>query len=302
VELERLHDLRVAEVQHLWPLLHDRDAGAERGEHGGVLDADHPCPDDDERCGHALQAQHRVGVEHPLIVELDLGWTGRLRAGGDDDVLRRDDLEIAARLTLDGHGVRVLEPGDAAEDVHVVAQELVADHLDLAADHMLCARQQVLDRDLALDAIAHAVQVPLGEPGEVEDCLAQRLGRDRAGVDADAAHHVAPLGDGHAFAQLGCGDRCLLAAGPGADHQQVVVIHGTVLPHSAALSAPQRCGQDAPGQAADVNTRARHWHVTARMPAGRSPQPAVHLGSCACSSTAERSNGRGTVSCPTLAP
>src|SRR5262249_4063525 len=64
----------------------------------------------------------------------------------------------------------------------------------------------------------------------VDDGLAQGLGRDRAGVDADAADHVAAIDQGDPLAQLGGLDRRLLAGGPGTDHHEVVVVrHVTVI-------------------------------------------------------------------------
>ncbi len=84
--------------------------------------------------------------------------------------------------------------------------------------------QQVGDRDLGLDPVAGAVHVALGEAGQVEHRLAQRLRRDRAGVDADPAHHGVPLGHGDPLAQLRRRDRGLLPARSRADHQQVVVV------------------------------------------------------------------------------
>ena len=56
--------------------------------------------------------------------------------------------------------------------------------------------EQVLDGDVALDPVARAVQIAHVEAGQVDDGLAQRLGRDGAGVDADAAHHLAALDHG----------------------------------------------------------------------------------------------------------
>ena len=79
VELQRLDDLGVAEVEHLRPLLHQRDPGAQRGEHRRVLDADHAGADHDQRVGHLLQLEDLVGVEHPGAVELDVGRPGRQR-------------------------------------------------------------------------------------------------------------------------------------------------------------------------------------------------------------------------------
>src|SRR5690606_13718090 len=143
------------------------------------------------------------------------------------DVRRGDRGAVAAPLALHRDGVLVLEAGGAGDDLDVVAQQLVADHLDLAPDHVLGARQQVGDRDVALDPVARAVQVALGEPGEVEDRLPQRLGRDRAGVDADAAHHAPAFRHADALAQLRGRDRGLLPARAGSDDEQVVVVHAT---------------------------------------------------------------------------
>jgi hypothetical protein len=171
VELQRLDHLGVAEVQHRRPLLDHRDAGAEGGEHRRILHADHAGADDHHRSRNPPQLENAVGVEHVLVVELDLGGTGRLRAGGDHDVLGGDGVAVAPPLALHGDGVLVLEPGGAAEDLDVVAQQLVPDHLDLPADHVLRARQQVGDGDLALDPVARPVHVPLRESGEVQHRL-----------------------------------------------------------------------------------------------------------------------------------
>ena len=157
----------------------------------------------------------------------------------------------------DDDGVLVLEAGGAAEDVDVVAQQLVADHLDLPADHVRGAGQQVGDGDLGLDPVAGAVHVALGEPGQVEHGLAQRLGRDGAGVDADPAHHVAPLGHAHPLAQLGRGDGGLLPARAGADHQQVVVVHRRSSHYPVVATVGRRCRRPASPAGRRPGKRAR---------------------------------------------
>ena len=89
VELERLDHFWIAEVQHRVALFHDGDLGAQGGEHRGVLDADHARADHHHRRREGLQVQDAVGVEHPLLVELDARRACRLGAGGDDDVFAR---------------------------------------------------------------------------------------------------------------------------------------------------------------------------------------------------------------------
>ena len=101
VELQRLDDLGIAEVQHGVALLDDGDLGAERGEHRRVLDADHAGADHHHRRREGLQIQDAVGVEHPVLVELDTGRARRLGAGGDDDVFAADRGSLAPGLVLD---------------------------------------------------------------------------------------------------------------------------------------------------------------------------------------------------------
>ena len=77
-------------------------------------------------------------------------------------------------------------------------------------------------------------------PGElVEHRLAQRLGRDRAGVDRDAAEPLPALDDRHALAELGGLDGRPLAAGPRADDEEIQV-HGASLTPRSPLPAMRR--------------------------------------------------------------
>ena len=113
-------------------------------------------------------------------------------------------------------------PGEQGD---VVAGQLVADDVDLAADHVLGAGGQVGDGDVFLEPVALAVQIPLGETGEIEHRLAQRLGGDGAGVDGDPTDHVGTVDDGDPAAELGRGDGGLLAARAGSDDKHVEVGH-----------------------------------------------------------------------------
>ena len=75
----------------------------------------------------------------------------------------------------------------------------------------------------------HLASVPsrgfLEQLGRVE----QRLGRDAADVEAGAAQRLAALGAGGLEAQLRGADRGDIAAGAGADHQDVEIV---ILSHS----------------------------------------------------------------------
>ena len=74
-----------------------------------------------------------------------------------------------------------------------------------------------------------AVQlVALGEAGQVEHRLAQGLRRDRPGVQADAADHLALLADPDPAPQLGALDRGALAGGAGPDDEEVEAHHATI--------------------------------------------------------------------------
>src|SRR5206468_481501 len=85
-----------------------------------------------------------------------------------------------------------------------------------------------------------AVQRALADAGEVQDRLAHRLGRDRAGVDADAADVVVALDEGDAAAELGGAEGGLLAGGAGADNHEVVGRwgHGSATRRSMSSSEP----------------------------------------------------------------
>ena len=126
---------------------------------------------------------------------------------------------------LDQHGVLVDEAAVPDVELDAVAHQLAADHVDFLADDVLGAGQQVGGGDLLLDAVAGAVELTLAHAGEVDDRLAQRLGRDGPGVDADAAEHPAPLDDRHRLAELGRRDGGLLTAGTRTDDDEVVFLH-----------------------------------------------------------------------------
>ena len=107
-------------------------------------------------------------------------------------------------------------------ELDAVAHQLAAYHLDLFADHMLGPGQQVGGGDPLLDPVARAVHLALVHSGQVEDGLAQRLGRDGAGIHAHPAEHATAFDHGNRLAKLRCGDRGLLPARTRTDDDEVV--------------------------------------------------------------------------------
>jgi hypothetical protein len=151
-------------------------------------------------------------------------WAGRLGTGRDDDLRRPDHAAFAAAVDL--HRVRVDKSRRTNEQIHVIAEQLRPHDLDLPADHVLRARQEVLDGNLLLHPVRLTVELAHRQSGQIEDGFPPGLRRDGAGVDADAANHVPSLDDADALTQLGRTDRRLLATWTGADDQQVVVVRG----------------------------------------------------------------------------
>ena len=155
-----------------------------------------PGAHDHHRPRHPLQVDDPVGIHDGALVELDAAGPGGPGAGGDHDLVGGGPADPAVAV-VDLHRVRVDEMPGAGEHRDPVAGQLAADHVDLPADDVLGAGGQVGDGDLVLDPVALPVHLPLVQAGQVQDRLAQGLGRDRAGVEAHAADHVLALDDRH---------------------------------------------------------------------------------------------------------
>ena len=215
-----LDHLGVDEVQDRRPGLDDRDLDVERGDHRGVLEADDARADDDEVPGEGLAREELIRVDDPLAVERHRRAVRRPRAAGDEDVLAVQDGRPVGRVHLDGVRIGELRPAMHGRDV--VARELRAHDLHLLGHDLLDAEGEVRDRDLAVDRVVLAVEGLLQEPGEVHDRFAERLGRDRARVQADAADHLLAVDHGDLLPELGGGDRGLLTGRTGSDDDEIV--------------------------------------------------------------------------------
>ena len=127
----------------------------------------------------------------------------------------------------------------AVDEVDVVAREVGADALPFVPEHRLLAAHELRHRRRAGERDRQAVHLALAVAGEEERGLAQRLRRERAGVDAGAAERGRLLDDGDALAEVGRLHGALFAGGAAANHDQIVVVHGPE--HTSGRPAGERC-------------------------------------------------------------
>ena len=162
-----------------------------------------------------------------LLVRLDAGQHARPRAGGDDDVLgliaagrKRAFRRLAlARLHRDlaGRVDRRLAP----DDLNLVLLHQKTDAVIEPLRHRARARHDC--RRIEADIVGFQAVV-LGVLHVMENLgrAQQRLGRNAAPVEADAAEIIA-LDDGRLEAELRGADGGDIAAGAGADDQDVEI-------------------------------------------------------------------------------
>src|SRR6516165_10847372 len=117
--------------------------------------------------------------------------------------------------------MRIFEPRGAADECDPIAPELRSHHRHLALDDGENAALEVRERDSILDGVIGPVERPLAEASQVEDGLAQRLARDGAAVETDAADRLLAVDDGDVLAELGGGDGAFLPGGAAPDHDQI---------------------------------------------------------------------------------
>src|SRR4029077_15634188 len=112
----------------------------------------------------------------------------------------RDRVEGA--VALDDDRVRILETRAAPYDGDVVAIELLLDDVALAPPHLGDARQELLQGGTArLHCVAGRLRGPC-RLAEAQHRFAERLARDRTGVDAHATDDTTLLDDRGAEPEL----------------------------------------------------------------------------------------------------
>ncbi len=123
---------------------------------------------------------------------------------------------------LDADAFRVDEMRHAVDYVNAIARQLSFSDVDLGLDHTLDPEGQVSHADFFLDAVIHAIHVPVVVAGEMQYGFAHRLGWNGSGVDADAADNGPRLHDGNFLLELGGGYRGALPGGSGTNYDQVI--------------------------------------------------------------------------------
>ena len=97
-----------------------------------------------------------------MIIEWNVGWSGRLCPDCDDDDMgmmfgRRAGL-------LNEEPVRIDEAGLSKDQVDAVARHLVLHDLNFVLDDVVGAKREIFDRDRLFQTITGSVQVALAEP------------------------------------------------------------------------------------------------------------------------------------------
>ena len=218
-------DLGVLDGQDLRQHLDHRHLGAERAVERGELDADRAGADDQQRLRHAVR-HHRLEIgPDQLPVGLEPGQHARPRAGRDDDVLgligagAERALRRLALAGLHGDLAGRFDRRLAPDHRHLVLLHQEADavveplrHRARALHHGGRIEAHLLGRQPVILGVLHVVE-NLGR-------AQQRLGRDAAPVEADAAEILA-LDDRGLEAELRRADGGDIAARSGADDDDV---------------------------------------------------------------------------------
>ncbi len=226
VELQRLDDLRVAEVQHVVALLHDGHLGAQRGEHRGVLDADHarrrpPPSRSAATSGRGCRRSPAPGLRRTRRPVGRAGLVPVAITMYSPRTVVRSPRVWSSTSTVWSSRKRPC-PVCRSTRLRISCERTTSCSLLMT---WRGAGQQVGGGDLLLDAVAGAVQLALAHAGQVDDRLAQRLGRNGSGVHANAAEHPAALDDRDRLAELRRRDRGLLPARTRTDDDEVVLQH-----------------------------------------------------------------------------
>ena len=213
--------LAVHAGQHAVEEFDHRHFGAEPPPHRAQFKPDDAGADHQQMLRHLVEHQ-RAGRRHDaLFVDLDAAQLGHVGAGGDDDGFRFQRLRLAVgacHFDLAGRG----DAAGAVKGVDLVLLEQEIDALDVAVDALVLERHHRRQIELGRgDADAHFAE---RMPGLLEQLggVQQRLRRNAADIEAGAAEGGALLDHRGFQPELRRANGADIAAGAGADDDEVV--------------------------------------------------------------------------------
>ena len=198
---EHVDEIAVGARQQPAGHLDDGDPGPERGIDAPELEPDVAAANYKERLRDVGQLQRPGRIHQPRTLDRQTGHRGGTRAGRDDGVVERDRGDLAA-VVGDLERLRIAERRRAA---HVGDLPLLGELPETAGqlvDDLLLEAPQAVEvdgRGPERDAPGLGVLRLLQQLGDVQ----QRLRRDAAAIEADAAGILARIDERDAHAEIG---------------------------------------------------------------------------------------------------
>jgi hypothetical protein len=202
-------------VEHL----DDVEPGAERRVHGAHLEADDPAAEDEHALGVVSQLERPGRGDDARVVLRQERQLHRFGPGGDDRPREGDGL-AAPRGQRDLDLVRAREHAGADDDPDLAHLRHLGEAAGQLADDLVLVRGELgaVDRRSAeRHADVGEVRRLVHHGGDVQ----QRLRRDAADVEADAAERRIALDEHDPEAEVGGAEGRGIATGPRAEHEDV---------------------------------------------------------------------------------
>ena len=181
-----------------------------------------PAADDQQALGHAAEFERTGGIDHARVGVRDERQGDRLRAGGDDRLLEADGLRAAVGLATSSWLSEVNRP---APWTTVTLRALASPERPPVS---FLTTPSFQPRSLSMSIVGAAKLRPrcahLLGLGDHLGGVQQRLGRDAADIEADAAQGRPALDQHHLPAEVGGAEGRGVAAGAGAQHQHLGIV------------------------------------------------------------------------------
>jgi hypothetical protein len=247
--------------------LDDRHLGAQIAIEARELDPDRARSDHQDRARHGVGRQGLLVGPDAVAIGLDPRQAAGASAGREHHVPRLQLRDLLPVL-LDPHASASCEAAAAVEDRHLVLAEQVPHALRQAVGHTARARHDLPEVERH---VRHAEAELVGVLQQLMDLggAEQRLGRDAAPVEADPAQMLA-LDDRGRETELARADRGDVAAGPGADQDDIEGCVGHAFPRSMIRRPADGIAQAARTVPSRTTARSSARIAGARAGTGRS--------------------------------